>query len=88
VNLSDLFARVREALPDDIDDRTVELVERTAAAAVILFQRGAAGEDIERDMQHVKAQAANLSAEYLENTLNKVRDYLFEVVGKLLAGLV
>jgi len=88
MDFSDLFGRIREVLPDDIDDATVELVERTAAAAAILVARAAEGQDVERDLQHVKAQAANLSAEYLSTVMDKVKDWVLDSIGKVAAGLL
>jgi len=87
-NLSDLMGRIREVLPDDIDDETVALVERVATSAALLAARASVGEDVDREMQHVKAQAMNLSAEYLEKTIDKVRDWLLEAVGKVVSGLL
>ncbi|HET6496162.1 MAG TPA: hypothetical protein VFH61_12455 [Thermoleophilia bacterium] len=87
MNFSDLFARIRKELPDDIDDKTIELVERTAAAAAILVARAAEGQEVERDLLHVKAQAANLSAEYLTKVLTKVREWVLEAVTKVVVGI-
>ena len=88
MNLSDLLARVREVLPDDIDDETIALVERVATSAALLAARASVGEDVDREMQHVKAQAMNLSAEYLQKTIDEVRDWLLEAVGKVVAGIL
>ena len=87
-NLSGLMGRIREVLPDDIDDETIALVERVATNAALLAARASVGDDIDREMQHVKAQAMNLSAEYLSKTIDEVRDWLLEAVGKVVAGIV
>ena len=88
MNLSDLMGRIKEVLPEDIDDETWALVERTATAAALLTARASVGEDVDRELQHVKAQAANLSAEYLGKTMDVLRDYLFEVIGKVVVGVL
>lgn len=87
-NLNDLLLRIHDALPDETDRETMELIERVASMSALFAARAAVGENVDVEMRHLKAQAANLSAEHLKKTMDATREWLMEAVGKVVAGVL
>ena len=87
MEIQDLINRVREKAGTG-DQETQALLARVATSATILAARSSVGEDVTQDMLHLKAQAANLSAEFQEILGDEVRNWLMERIGFVIVGVL
>lgn len=85
-DIQELLNRVRERAGTD-DPELLNLVARVAQTATILVARAAVGEDVEREMAHLKAQTSNLSADLLNDTTEVLREWILEKILIVIAGI-
>lgn len=84
-DLQELLGRVRVKV-GTTDKQTQALLARITTDAAILSARAAAGEHVETELLHLKAQASNLSAEFQTVVSQELRTWLLEKVGFVIAA--
>jgi len=67
------------------DPETRDLAARITTDAALLTARAAAGEDVEAEIQHLKAQALNLSAEVAQVISDELRLLVFGTIRAIFA---
>lgn len=78
--LEDLLRRLRDSL-DDLDQADKELAENVAKDSAALFARKLQGDDVDAELDHVKAQAANLGTAAALRTAQVFRAWLGDLLG-------
>ena len=66
------------------DPNSIELITRVTGRAAEFAGRKIAGEDVEKEGYHIRAQASNLGEMARRITSEVITEKLFAVVGKLL----